>query len=143
LGTAATTPPYLSAGIDIRGSGVEQVRSAAQTVTGIFKNAFSNQWTADMDDPLPEDTPSRTEIINHFIKICGFSHDSLMVRYIDQQQWSELAHIVMHSLEDSKDFEVFRDAGKPMLIHQNLFKSFLLYYKRRYYGKKTAHLKLR
>jgi hypothetical protein len=110
-GTAVTTPPYLSAGIDLRGSGGEQFRSAAQTGTGIFKNAFANQWTADMDDPLPEDTPPRTEIINHFIKICGFSHDSLMVRYINQQQWSELAHIVMHGLEDSKSFEVFRDDG--------------------------------
>jgi hypothetical protein len=41
----------------------------------------------------------------------------------------------MHGLEDSKDFEVFQDdgitiAGKPMLIHQKLLKSFLLYYKR-------------
>jgi hypothetical protein len=57
-----------------------------------------------------------------------------MVKYIDQQQWSKLAHIVMHGLEDSKDFEVFRDdrfttLGKPILIHQKLFKSFLLYYK--------------
>jgi hypothetical protein len=57
-----------------------------------------------------------------------------MVRYIDQQQWSELAHIVMHGLEDSKSFEVFRDdgittLGKPILIHQKLFQSFLLYYK--------------
>jgi hypothetical protein len=41
----------------------------------------------------------------------------------------------MHGLEDSKEFETFQDdgftpLGKPMLIHQNLFKSFLLYYKR-------------
>jgi hypothetical protein len=40
----------------------------------------------------------------------------------------------MQGLEDSKDFEVFQYdgitiAGKPMLIHQKLFKSFLLYYK--------------
>jgi hypothetical protein len=116
---ATTTPPYLSAGIDIRGSGGDRFRSAAQTGTGIFKNAFADQWTANMDDPLPEDTPSHTEIINHFIKICGFSHGSLMVQYIDQQQWSKLAHIVMHGLEDSKDFEIFQDdgitiAGKPM-----------------------------
>jgi hypothetical protein len=88
-----------------------------------------------MSDPIPEDTPPCIEIINHFIKVCGFSHDSLMVKYIDQQQWSELAHIAMHGLEDSKDFEVFQadgftPLGKPMLIHQKLFKSFLLYYKR-------------
>jgi ribosomal protein S24E len=87
-----------------------------------------------MNDPIPEDTPPRTEIINHIVKICGFSSDSLMVKYIDQQQWSELAQVVMHGLEDSKSFEVFRDDeitidGKPMLIHQKLFQSFLLYYK--------------
>jgi hypothetical protein len=36
--------------------------------------------------PLPEDTPPRTaEIINHIIKICGFSSDLMMVKYIDQQ----------------------------------------------------------
>jgi hypothetical protein len=104
---AATTPPYSSAGVGIRGSGNDRFKSAAQTGTGIFKNAFGEQWTTDMNDPIPEDTPPCTEMINHFIKICGFSHDSLMVKYIDQQQWSKLTHIVMHGLEDSKDFEVF------------------------------------
>jgi hypothetical protein len=59
----------------------------------------------------------------------------LLVKYIDQQQWLELAHVVMHGLEDSKGLEVCRDDGitiarKPMLIHQKLFQSFLLYYKR-------------
>jgi hypothetical protein len=65
VGTAMTTPPYLSAGIDLRGPGGEQFRSVAQAGTGIFKNVFANQWTADMDDPLPEDTPSCTELSNH------------------------------------------------------------------------------
>jgi hypothetical protein len=58
----------------------------------------------------------------------------MMVKYIDQQQWLELAHVVMHGLEYFNGFEVFQDdrktiAGKPMLIHQKLFQSFLLYYK--------------
>jgi hypothetical protein len=48
-----TTPPYLSAGIDIRASGGDRFRSAAQTGTGIFKNAFADQLTANMDYPLP------------------------------------------------------------------------------------------
>jgi hypothetical protein len=92
---AATTHPYSSAGVGIHGSGGDRFRSAAQTGTGIFKNAFGDQWTTDMNDPIPEDATPRTEIINHIIKICGFSSDSLMVKYIDQQQWSELAHVVM------------------------------------------------
>jgi hypothetical protein len=74
-GVAATTPPYVSAGADAFGSGGDQFRSAAQTGTGIFKNAFGDQWTMDMNDPLPEDTPPCTEIINHIVKICGFSCD--------------------------------------------------------------------
>jgi hypothetical protein len=47
----------------------------AHSGTGIFKNTFADRWTADMDDPEPEDTSSRTDIINHIIKICGFSAD--------------------------------------------------------------------
>jgi hypothetical protein len=134
-GVVATTPPYLSAGADAHCSGGDQFRSAAQTGTGIFKNALGDQWTIYMHDPLPEDTPPQTEIINHIIKICGFSSDLMMVKYIDHLQWSELAHVVMHGLEDSKGFGVFRDdgitiSGKLMLIHQKLFQSFLLYYKR-------------
>jgi hypothetical protein len=38
---AATTPPY-SAGVDIHGSGGGRHESAAQTGTGIFKNAFGD-----------------------------------------------------------------------------------------------------
>jgi hypothetical protein len=71
-GIAATTPPYSSSGVGIRGSGGDRFRSAVQTGTGIFKNAFGDQWTTDMNDPIPEDKPPRTEIINHVIKICVF-----------------------------------------------------------------------
>jgi hypothetical protein len=66
--------------------------------------------------------------------ICGFSEDSLMVQYITQQQWAELAHAVMHGFDDAKDFEVVKDdgftpLGKLKLLYQRMFKSFLLYYK--------------
>jgi hypothetical protein len=64
-----------------------------------------------MNAPIPEDKPPCTEIINHIIKICGFSSDSLMVKYIDHQQWLELAHVVMQGLEDSKSFYVYRVDG--------------------------------
>jgi hypothetical protein len=98
---AATTSPYSSAGVGMHGSGGDQFRSADQAGTGIFKNA--TKWTTDMNDP----TPPCTKIINHIIKISGFSSDLLMVKYIDQQQWSELSHVVMQGLEDSKSVEVF------------------------------------
>jgi hypothetical protein len=67
---AATTPPYSSAGVDIRGSGGDRFKSTAQT--GIFRNTFGDQWTTDMNDPVPEDTPPRTD---NLIQICGFSHN--------------------------------------------------------------------
>jgi hypothetical protein len=44
-GTTATTPPCSSADVGIRGSGGDRFRSAAQTGTGMFKNAFGDQWT--------------------------------------------------------------------------------------------------
>jgi hypothetical protein len=70
---AETASPYIY-------SGGDRVRSAAQAGTSVFKNAFDDLWTVNMDYHLPEEeaTP-RTDIINHLIKICGFSHDSLMV----------------------------------------------------------------
>jgi hypothetical protein len=51
-----TTPPYLSDGACIRGSGGDRSKSAAQSGTGIFKTAFVDQWKTDMDDPEPGDT---------------------------------------------------------------------------------------
>jgi hypothetical protein len=57
-----------------------------------------------------------------------------MVKYIDQQQWSQLVHIVMVGLEEVDEFYTVRDYGitfesMPMLIHLRRFKAFLVYYK--------------
>jgi hypothetical protein len=51
----------------------------SQSGTGLFKNAFDDRWTTDIDDQQPVDAPTHTDIINHSIKICGFANDSLMV----------------------------------------------------------------
>jgi hypothetical protein len=40
-------------------------------------------------DPL-----THSAIINHIIQICYFPADLIMVKYIGQQQWSTLAHVV-------------------------------------------------
>jgi hypothetical protein len=63
----AATPPYLSNGVDVRGSGDDQFKSAAQTGTGIFKNAFGDQWKTDLNDPLPggHTTPHRNHQLHH------------------------------------------------------------------------------
>jgi hypothetical protein len=78
-GTAVTMPPYLSAGAGICGSGGDRSKSADQSGTGIFTTAFADQWTTDIDDPEPEGASPCTDNINHIIKICGFSTNSLIV----------------------------------------------------------------
>jgi hypothetical protein len=125
---------YGDAEAGIRGGDEDRHESADQTGTGIFKNAFADQWTIDMDAHEPEDKWVHTEIIQH---MCGFSADSPMVRYMDQQQWSELEHVVMTKLDEIKDFETYRDDsftihdGGPMIIHQKKLQAFLLFYKRK------------
>jgi hypothetical protein len=98
-------------------------RKLVHAGTGIFANAFADQWISQQNDPASEDKWVRSEIIQHIIDLCGFSVDSLMVLYMDQQQWSELEHVVMTALDEIKDFATFRDngftyEGKPMIIHQ-------------------------
>jgi hypothetical protein len=56
---------------------------------GIFENAFADEWTTSKPDPL-----ARTAIIDHVINLCDFPTDSIMVKFIDQQQWSTLEHVV-------------------------------------------------
>jgi hypothetical protein len=73
--------------------------------------SFADQWKSQQNDPGSEDKWVRSEIIQHIIDLCGFSADSLMVRYMDQQQWSELEHVVMTALDEIKDFATFRDNG--------------------------------
>jgi hypothetical protein len=57
-----------------------------------------------------------------------------MVKYIEQQHWSQLVHVAMVELEEVDEFYTGRDDGltfelSPMLIHLHRFKAFLLYYK--------------
>jgi hypothetical protein len=48
---------------------------------GIFENVFADEWITSEPDPL-----THSEIIDHIIQICGFPVDSIMVKYICQQQ---------------------------------------------------------
>jgi hypothetical protein len=57
-----------------------------------------------------------------------------MVKYIGQQQWSMLAHVVSVGLNEVNEFFTVQKDGftfenTPMFIHLRKFKSFLLYYK--------------
>jgi hypothetical protein len=62
---------------------------------GIFENPFSDEWTE-----LELESQAHTAIIDQVIKLCDFPSDSIMVKYIDQQQWSQLVHIVTVELEE-------------------------------------------
>ena len=65
--------------------------------------------TIDKDNPVlsgvigTDDT--RTEIIKHIIYLCGFTEDSVMVRYMQQQEWKVLFHVTTLHFDEIKDFE--------------------------------------
>ena len=75
-----------------------------------------------------------TDVINQVIYLCGFPKDSTMVKFIRQQEWTELEHITMIGLDEIKDFFTTRDDGnfeaKPLAHHLRLLKAFILYYMR-------------
>jgi hypothetical protein len=96
---------------------------------GSFENPFADEWTE-----LEPESQARTAIIDQVIKLCDFPSDSIMIKYIDQQLWSQLVHIVTVGLEEVDEFYTVRDdditfESTPMLIHLRRFKAFLLYYK--------------
>jgi hypothetical protein len=75
-----------------------------------------------------------TEIIDHIIKICDFPADSVMVKHIEQQQWSTLAHVVYVRLEEVEEFFTVKIDGitfeeTSMIVHVHRFQAFLLYYR--------------
>jgi hypothetical protein len=78
---------------------------------------------------------THTPVIAKIIALCGFPLDSTMVRYIDQQGWTELEHVTTIGVDEIKDFFTTRSDGnfdaKPMLVHLRMFKVFLLYYMRK------------
>jgi hypothetical protein len=53
-----------------------------------------------------------------------------MVKYIVQQQWLTLSHVILVGLEEVHEFFTFKDDGitfdsMPMLVHLRRFKAFL------------------
>jgi hypothetical protein len=84
-GAEVTMWPQGTANAGISG-GDDCFESEAQAGNGIFTNALADQWTSQQNDPGSEDKWVCLEIIQHIIDLCGFSADSLMVHYMDQQQ---------------------------------------------------------
>jgi hypothetical protein len=77
----------------------------------------------------------RTAIIDYIIGLCGFAEDSVMVEYIDQEEWSKIDHVARIGIHDVKDLPTIKDNGsfkaRPFTMHLRLFKGLLLYYRRR------------
>jgi hypothetical protein len=50
---------------------------------------------------------THTPVIAKIISLCGFPVDSTMVRYIDQQEWTELEHVTSIAVGEIKGFVTF------------------------------------
>jgi hypothetical protein len=57
------------------------MRATTVAHQGIFENAFDDEWT----EPEPE-SQAHSAIIYHVIKVYYLSADSVVVKYIEQQQ---------------------------------------------------------
>jgi hypothetical protein len=81
-------------------------------------------------------------VINHIINVCGFPDDSTMVEYINKQQWTELAGVVMITLAEVGEFQLVNKDGlyvaKPMQHHVRCFKCFLLLYNQKRHDLSTT-----
>jgi hypothetical protein len=111
---------------DLHPADCSRMREPTVAHQGIFENAFADEWTATEPDPL-----THTAIIDHVIRICDFPSDSVMVKFIDQQQWSTLEHVVSVGFDEVGEFFTVRDDGitfedTPMLIHIRRFKAFFV-----------------
>ena len=72
-------------------------------------------------------------VIKRIIYLCGFSEDSTMVKYIDQEQWTDLVLVSTLIIYDIKDFHKVRCdityEASPLKTHCRILKCFLLFYK--------------
>ena len=95
--------------------------------------------TIDTDNPVLsgdiETDDTCTEIIKHIIYLGGFTEDSVMVKYMKQQEWKVLFHVTTLHFDEIKDFETVRDDGRfeasPLKTHCRILKCFFLYYKKK------------
>jgi hypothetical protein len=93
------------------------ISATAVAHQGISQNTFANEWTTSEPAPL-----THSAIIDHIIQICAFHADSIMVKYICQQQWSTLAHVISVRLHEVNKFftarkDDFTFVDTPLLVH--------------------------
>jgi hypothetical protein len=94
------------------------------------------------DDAFNEGIPTTnneivfTPVIAKIVALCGLPAYSTMVKFIEQQEWSELGHVTYIGVNEVKDFHTVRNDGnyeaKPMMFHLRMFKAFLMFYTRKF-----------
>jgi hypothetical protein len=116
-------PTYGTSGIgdcgfgDLLPAGCILMAETVMMHQGIFENALAEEWIEQ-----EKELQACSEIIDHVIKVCDFPADSIMVKFIDQQQWSTLEHAVSVGFDEVGEFFTVRDDGisfedTPMLTH--------------------------
>jgi hypothetical protein len=90
------------------------------------------------DDAFDEGIPTTDEaiifnpVIAKIVALCGLPVNLTMVKFIEQQEWSELGHVTSIGVNEVKDFHTVCNDGnydaKPMMIHLRMFKAFLMFY---------------
>ena len=85
--------------------------------------------------PTTDEESVFTPVIARIVALCGLPVYSTMVKFIEQQEWSELGHVTSIGVNEVKDFHTVRNDGnydaKPMMIHLRMFKAFLMFYTRK------------
>jgi hypothetical protein len=111
-------PTYGNSGIgdcgisELLPAGCVRMAETVMMHQGIFENAFAEEWIE-----KEKELQARSDIIDHVIKVCDFPGDSVMVKYIDQQQWSMLEHVVSVGIDDVGEFFTVRDDGITFETH--------------------------
>jgi hypothetical protein len=89
--------------------------------------AGSNNTSFESDEGIK--VTGRAAIIDYIIVLCGFAEDSVMVEYIDQEEWSKIYHVASIGIHEVNDFHTIKDNGsyeaKPLTMHLWLLKGFL------------------
>jgi hypothetical protein len=80
-------------------------------------------------------TKAFSPIIRYIIMLCGFESDGVFVEYIKQQEWSELIHVTLMSMNDINEIHTVENNGftfkaRPLERDLQVLKGFLMYHKR-------------
>ena len=74
----------------------------------------------------------KRSVIDHIKELCDFPAESIMVKLIDQQGWTNLGHVTTIAIDEAMDFAMTKSDGtvraKPRAHHHRMLACFLTYY---------------